>query len=430
MTQTVFLHVGLPKSGTTYIQRVLATHKEALASNEQLLFPGHSWGMQVNATRDVRQMQRGGKEATGSWRRLVREIHAWPGDAVVSMEWLCAADAGQVARIIGDLAPSRVTVVFTVRDIARTLPSAWQETVKNRKSWAWGEFLDGVAAGDSEGNEVGGRFWPKQDMAALLDTWGTQVPREDLVVVTVPLPGNPPELLWERFAGVLGIPPRDYGTALPRHNESLGVESTEVVRRINQLAREAGFNRDAHLRIFKHVLARRILAARRSQESRLGLPAEYHDWAREAARVQVRAITERGAVVVGDLDELHATVVSGDVSDPSQLDPDALLGAALDGIIGLASDRRELERRIADLERSLDRVTVKLERNRDTVALQRRRLDALRARVKTFEDRPLRAGVLTRARQVRRQVRGGDRTEGPRAPASGRRSGPPASQRG
>ena len=44
MSQTVFLHVGLPKSGTTYIQRVLATHKEALASNEHLLFPGRAGG--------------------------------------------------------------------------------------------------------------------------------------------------------------------------------------------------------------------------------------------------------------------------------------------------------------------------------------------------------------------------------------------------
>jgi hypothetical protein len=417
MSQTVFLHVGLPKSGTTYIQRVLATHKEALASGEKLLFPGHSWGLQVNATRDVRQMRRGGKEAAGSWRRMVREIHAWPGDAVVSMEWLCAADAAQVARIVGDLAPSRVRVVFTVRDIARTLPSAWQEMVKNRKTWSWSEFLTGVSAEDARDNDAGNRFWPKQDMAAMLDTWGTQVPSEDLVVVTVPLPGSPPELLWERFAGVLGIPPRDYGTALPRHNESLGVESTEVVRRLNEAARGAGFGKEAHLRIFKHVVARRILSARRSQESRLGLPAEYHDWAREAAREQVEAITQRGAVVVGDLEDLHAVDVPGDVTDPSQLDPEALLGAALDAIVGLASDRRELERQVADLERSLERVTGKLERNRATVREQRRRLDALRARVKVFEDRPLRAGVRTRARQVRRQVR---RSDGdPSAPQRG-----------
>ena len=417
MSQTVFLHVGLPKSGTTYIQRVLATHKEAFASTEQLLFPGHSWGLQVNATRDVRQMRRGGKEAAGSWQRLVREIHAWPGDAVVSMEWLCAADADQVARIVGDLAPSRVRVVFTVRDIARTLPSAWQEMVKNRKTWSWGEFLTGVTAEDSRDNEAGNRFWPKQDMAAMLDTWGTQVPSEDLVVVTVPLPGSPPELLWERFAGVLGIPPRDYGTALPRHNESLGVESTEVVRRLNEAARGAGFGKEAHLRIFKHVVARRILAARRSQESRLGLPAEYHDWAREAAQEQVEAITQRGAVVVGDLEDLHAVDRPGRRHRP--------LPARSRGAPG-RSPRRHRRSRLrpprAGAAGRRPRAVAgaghrKLERNRATVRQQRRRLDALRARVKTFEDRPLRAGVRTRARQVRQQVSRSD--ENPSAPQRG-----------
>ena len=289
MSQTVFLHVGLPKSGTTYIQRVLATHKEALASNEQLLFPGRSWGLQVNATRDVRQMSRGGEQAAGSWKRLVNEVHAWPGDAVVSMEWLCAADAEQVERIVGDLRPSRVKVVFTVRDIARTLPSAWQETVKNRKTWTWSEFLAGVTAEDPRDNDAGNRFWPKQDMAAMLDTWGSQVSREDLVVVTVPPAGSPSELLWERFADVLGIPARDYGTALPRHNESLGVESTEVVRRLNEVSRGAGFGKETHTRLFKHVVARGILAARRSQESRLALPPEQHDWARDTSASRSRS---------------------------------------------------------------------------------------------------------------------------------------------
>ena len=405
MSQTVFLHVGLPKSGTTYIQRVLATHKEALASTEQLLFPGRTWGLQVNATRDVRRMSRGGEQAAGSWKRLVDEVHAWPGDAVVSMEWLCAADAEQVERIVGDLRPSRVRVVFTVRDIARTLPSAWQETVKNRKTWTWEEFLAGVTAEDPRANDAGNRFWPKQDMAAMLDTWGTQVPREDLVVVTVPPAGSPSELLWERFADVLGIPARDYGTALPRHNESLGVESTEVVRRLNEVSRGAGFGKEAHTRLVKHVVARGILSARRSQESRLALPPEQHEWAREASREQAEVIAGRGVTVVGDLEDLHAQIVPGEVTDPTQLDPDALLAASLDGIVGLLQERRELERKVADLERSQERLTEKVERNRATVAMQRRRLDALRAKVKVFEDRPLRAGVRTRARQVLRRDR-------------------------
>ena len=219
-------------------------------------------------------------------------------------------------------------------------------------------------------------------------------------MVTVPPAGSPSELLWERFADVLGIPARDYGTALPRHNESLGVEFTEVVRRLNEVSRGAGFGKETHTRLFKHVVARGILAARRSQESRLALPPEQHDWARDTSREQVEVIAQREVTVVGDLEDLQAQIVPGDVTDPTQLDPERLLAASLDGIVGLLQERRELERKLADLERSQERLTEKVERNRATVAMQRRRLDALRAKVKVFEDRPLRAGVRTRARQV------------------------------
>ena len=51
---------------------------------------------------------------------------------------------------------------------------------QDRKTWTWSEFLAGVTAEDPRDNDAGNRFWPKQDMAAMLDTWGSQVSREDL----------------------------------------------------------------------------------------------------------------------------------------------------------------------------------------------------------------------------------------------------------
>ena len=56
MSQRVFLHVGLPKSGTSYVQRVLSENRERLMDEARLLFPGESWHDQVQAVRDVRQI--------------------------------------------------------------------------------------------------------------------------------------------------------------------------------------------------------------------------------------------------------------------------------------------------------------------------------------------------------------------------------------
>src|SRR4051812_16878564 len=106
MSQTVFLHVGLPKSGTSFIQGVLSANKKQLQREADLLFPGRSWHEQVLAVRDVREMKR--RRHAGAWEELVREMVDWPGNSVVSMEWLCASSEEVVRRVVADLAPARV----------------------------------------------------------------------------------------------------------------------------------------------------------------------------------------------------------------------------------------------------------------------------------------------------------------------------------
>jgi hypothetical protein len=358
MTQRVFLHVGLPKSGTTYLQGLLEDNKPALA-DLGLLFPGDTWEDQVRATRDVRDMS-GYEDSSGAWAAMVEEIHSWPGDAVVSMEWLCAADAPHVRRIVDDLAPSRVTVVFTVRDIARALPSAWQEMMKNCKSWSWPDFLTAVSADDPWSTRPGRRFWVKVDVAAMLDTWSTAVETADIVVVTVPPVGAPHDLLWRRMCAVMGIDPGEYARSTTPRNQSLGVESTEVMRRLNDLYRSSSLTRKAYDTSIKKLLAQQILSSRRHLESRLRVPEAYQPWARAAAARQVEAIDTRGVRVVGDLDELRPTFPSEGVDDPGQVDPEHLLEASLHAVLGMVEEHQRLLRDLERTERQRDRLRGRL----------------------------------------------------------------------
>ena len=350
MTQTVFLHVGLPKSGTTYIQSILSANKQTLMDTAGLLFPGDTWEDQVRATQDVRGMP-GYDDASGAWPSLVEEIHAWPGDAVVSMEWLCAADAAHVRRIVEDLSPARVTVIFTVRDIARALPSAWQEMMKNTRTWTWSKFLTAVSADDPLATRPGRRFWIKVDIAKMLDTWATALSLEDLVVVTVPPAGARPDLLWSRFCEVVGIEPLALGHSPAPRNPSLGAESTEVMRRLNVLYRSSPLSRRAYDTSFKKLLAQQVLASRRDLESGLRVPEAYRPWARSAAASQIEAIAARGVRVVGDLDELTPRFTSDGVDDPDAVDPEDLLDAALHAVIALAEEHHRL---LGDLEETAE----------------------------------------------------------------------------
>jgi hypothetical protein len=345
VSRRVFLHVGLPKSGTTYLQAVLAKNKRSLDERSSLLYPGRSWDDQVDAVCDVRRLRAArspGRSVPGAWDRLVSEIEAWPGDSVVSMEWLCMASRGQVRRIVRDLHPAEVHVVFTVRDLARTVPAAWQEFTQNRRAWRWSEFLDEVAADEPTRTPGGRTFWAQQDMEVLLATWTAAVPAERVHVVTVPQRGADPAELWRRMAQVLGVPPDGYDLSDLGDNSSLGLESAELMRRINVRLEDEQFPVSAYNRVFKHRLAKRVLAARRSDESRVLLPAEYHAWVRGRAEQQIEAIRSSGVRVVGALDDLRPvlpepTDAGRTATEP---DPEAVLDAAVDALVGLALERR------------------------------------------------------------------------------------------
>ena len=49
---TVYLHVGTFKTGTSYLQSVLAHSKEQL-SDDGVLWPGRAWADQVAATKGL-----------------------------------------------------------------------------------------------------------------------------------------------------------------------------------------------------------------------------------------------------------------------------------------------------------------------------------------------------------------------------------------
>src|SRR5919106_2507377 len=96
----IYLHIGAPKTGTTYLQDVLFEHRGTIA-DAGVLYPGRYPEAHFEAVVDLRDMSFGGhRDETwqGRWRRLVDEVTAWSGDSVViSHELLCGANEESVA---------------------------------------------------------------------------------------------------------------------------------------------------------------------------------------------------------------------------------------------------------------------------------------------------------------------------------------------
>ena len=356
-TRRVFLHIGAIKTGTTYIQTVLRENRERLIE-EGVLFPGRRWRNQVRAVEDVLRLgrTRDGRPMPSPrpWPRLVEEIGSFGGDtAVVSMEWLSYARPAQVRSIVSSLAPAEVRVVLTLRDATATVPAVWQTGVHNGSTVSWPRFARGVRAAPRFPS-TSARYAPlvgtralgrTQDARFILRSWAGQLGAEGVDVVTVPAEGEPPQLLWARFASAIGVPPELCRPPESPANTSLGLASTELLRLVN--AHVKHLPKVDYETTVKEQLALRILSQRRSCEPSLEMDRSTNRAALQWNQLTRRAVAASGCTVVGDLTDLPVEASDPALrSGPFQVDPEDLLAAAGDAVDGLQALVRRRTRRL------------------------------------------------------------------------------------
>lgn len=347
----IYLHVGTPKSGTTYLQsRMVANHQELAAQG--VLWPGPGWGRHVNAVRELVDLPKDrALDPEGRWASLAERARSWRGRAVVvSMEWMGSLRPHQVRAAVESLGPDRVEVICTARDLMRNFVAQAQEMAKNYRTWTWDQIEREVREG-REG-PAGRAFWAQQDVPRVLDLWAAQIPRDRIHLVTLPPPGGPREVLWERFCSVLGVDGSGFAEATAS-NDSLDVVSTALMQRLNVAAAEAGLPLPVYKRTLHRRVATQILGPRRDRSRPLGMSASMADFLSERSAEMVAELRQSGVDLVGSWEDLVPTGVPagstpGEVSDAEMLD----LCVAVLVEQGVASDARiqELEAEVRELK--------------------------------------------------------------------------------
>ena len=341
MAGRVFIHVGSPKTGTTYLQGILWRHRATLRRRGLLLplrEPDHYAGtFQVSGWR-----QRNGPMpawADGAWDRLVEATLRSRQDVLISHEMYCRATAEQAEKALAPLldAGREVHVVITARDLARQIPAAWQEGVKTGRQIHFDTFVEQI---QQSGHHDARGFRRAHDTAFLAERWGSGLPPEHVHVVTVPQRGAPRDLLWTRFATALGIDPDGYDDSVYA-NESLRVEQTELARRLNALIDGSIAWPRPWSTVVKIGFFESVLGGREGTPVTLG-GADLEFARKRSARI-VASLEKMGVDVVGSLDELLVTAEP--VAEPSsarvEVGEDVLLQEALEAIASILTERAE-----------------------------------------------------------------------------------------
>ena len=376
-----FIHIGFQKTGTTYLQSVFWQSKEQLRAQglEMLTDSFRDTSHLMLAVRGLLVEGVHPPRAFTVLDRMQKQAAASTADRVlISQETLAPATSEEIRGLLDRLPDHEVHVVVTARDIARQVPSAWQERVKTRSTDSYETFLHDVV----HRGPAAEQFWRVHDLPNVLGRWSQLVPADRVHVVTVPQRGASPGQLLERFCRLLDVDPADLERETARTNTSIGLVQAELMRRVNvALGDRLPTPQDGYGAHGKRFLGEDVLASQRAVPPRL--PAGMAAWCEETAGKWRGVITEQGYDVVGDLEDLHP-LASTYAEEPQEVADGDLVTAAAEAIATML-DRRHQERD-------------ELQGLRRTLREQEAELRRLRKQVRRTQEAPPAPTLLGRAR--------------------------------
>lgn len=321
------LHVGAPKSGTTYVQSRMQRNRATLLEHGVLVPQATDEEgpatLVFRAALDLTgiRLGRGRAYADGRWDRLVIAVRGHDGVAWLSDEAFSRADDAAVARAVRDLAAdgARLDVVLTARDLGRSLVSSWLEGLKHGGTESFAAFLERARSGGLgslrtlEVDRVLGRW---------LDALGDPA---RVHLVTVPPEGGDRSLLWTRFLAASGVDAAWTPVEAARSNDAVGLAEAQFLRALNAglgvAARRGG---TLHEPVQEVVVP--ALAARAATGDRVRLDPRHEEWVVERTERWRRWVVTAGVQVVGDLADLDVVRL-----DPGGwVDPDAPTSGSLE----------------------------------------------------------------------------------------------------
>jgi hypothetical protein len=244
----VFVHIGLPKTATTYLQTIVWGNR-ALLREQGLVVPGTERRDHLWASRTVREESRqrwAPRPQRTAWDRIRAELAAASGTGLISHEFFAAARVDQAEAMVAQLAPAEVHLVVTAREPLGLFTASWQESLKNGSTTPMADY----------GHEVSLRpsdiwNWRTLDLRLVLRRWAQAVPPARTHVVVLD-PSAPRDDVWHRFAEIVGVSGEGADLSQSFPNTSMGVVQAETLRRINGRVTglDRAFDRGVYLRTF------------------------------------------------------------------------------------------------------------------------------------------------------------------------------------
>jgi hypothetical protein len=297
----LLLHIGPHKTGTTAIQGALELARPEMATHG-VVYAGKGRQHQMAALAIT-----GGNGLTGfraaeqaDWDTLVAQANAAADKRViVSSEYFDECNDDMARKVVEDLGTDRVHVAVTLRPLAKIIPSAWQQYVRNGLRRPYDEWLDGMLL-KPPFDKPTPSFWRRHHHDVLVERW-VKILGPDRVVVVV-LDESDPDSLMRTFERFVGLPDGMLVPEADGDNRSLTAAETELVRQMNVIFRASEWPPAVYNTVIRLGLIKEMQRRQSSRdEPGISTPKWAVDRANEIAAAAAERVRGTGAHLVGDL---------------------------------------------------------------------------------------------------------------------------------
>ncbi len=340
MVRRVFVHIGLPKTATSYLQTIIWSRREELRARG-VVVPGRERRDHLWASRTIREdpaQRRAPQRHRTAWRRIVEELAATEGTGLISHEFFAAASPEQASAMVAALPGDEVHVVVTAREPLGLFTASWQESLKNGATTPMADY----------GRKVSRKStaiwnWRTLDLRLVLERWSQAVPPERIHVLVLD-PSAPREDVWRKFAGVVGFGAEGIDLSGSFPNSSMGVAEAETLRRINGSLDDFGsaFDRGVYIRTF---LADQRLVPRGGD--RFWPEPDQVEDARRRGEETIEHLRSAAYDLVGELDHLRVPAELEERRSTGSVTDAEVAGVAVDLAATMLGDVRSLRTQLA-----------------------------------------------------------------------------------
>jgi len=330
----LIIHPGFHKSGTTALQESLAKNRQLLRENE-VLYPSIGTKAHHRAAWSLEGQVWGWKKRGGErispkvWEKLVDRVNSAKEDTVIiSSEFFSQIDGEKIRKIRSDLKGREIEILFTLRPLAKLLPSSYQQYLKYGLKVKYEEWLHEIFE-NREKTKVSPSFWRRHEHGKVIARW-VDIFGSSKVTLLIADEAKP-DFLFNEVNNFLKLPKGTLTSVQTGSNRSLNMEEISLLLEINRKfpkERSWGeykvFIREGYIRqLTDYVTPTR-------ENARLLTP----DWAAEKANQMgletLSEIRHLGIRVIGNLESLgEANIPIGRSIYPETIDIKTIASAML-----------------------------------------------------------------------------------------------------